>query len=71
MIDELIRELENTSVAKSKSLRQKMLVNDVNNNRYDVKSIFTRLMDDVGDKDDALPISQASRREEFLSKEQY
>ena len=72
MIDELIRKLENSPVAKSKSLRLKMLVNDVNKNRYRVKSIFTRLVDDAsGDKDDALPILKALVSEELLSKEQY
>ena len=71
MIHELIRKLENSPVAKSKWHRLKMLVNDVNKNRYRVKSIFTRLEDDMGDKDDALPILQALVREELLSEEQY
>ena len=72
MIEELIKKLENSPVAKSKSLRLKMLVNDINKNRYRVKSIFTRLIDDAsGDKDDALPILKALVREKLLSEEQY
>ena len=49
-----------------------MLVNDINKNRYRVKSIFTQLVDDAsGDKDDALPILKALVREKLLSEEQY
>ena len=70
MIDELIRELENSPVARSKHHRLKMLVNDVNRNRYRVQSIFTRL-DDASDKDDALTILKELVKEELLSEEQY
>ena len=41
MIDELIGELENSPIAKSKHHRLKMLLNDVNKNRHRVQSIFT------------------------------
>ena len=57
--------------SRSNIHRLKMLVKDIASNRYRVKSIFTRIADDMGDKDDALPILQALVREELLSKEQF
>ena len=62
MIDELIRELENSSIAKSKHHRLKILY-DVNKNLHWVPSIFTRL-DDASDKDDALTILKELVKEE-------
>ena len=51
-----------------KPLRLKKLVNDINKNRYRIKSIVTWLMDHAsGDKDDTLPVLQALKREELLS----
>ena len=70
MIDELIRELENSPIAKSKHHRLKMLLNDVNKNRHQVQLIFTRL-DDASDKDDALTILKELVKKELLSPEQY
>ena len=43
MIDELVKKLKNSLVLKSKSHRLKILVDDINKNRYRVKSILTNL----------------------------
>ena len=40
IIYDLLRELENSSIPLSKQLRLKMLVDDIDQNRYRVKSIF-------------------------------
>ena len=51
MIEDLMRELESSHILRSKQHRLKMLLNDIKNNRYRVKSILTRLNDADGDKD--------------------
>ena len=43
MINELRTAIENSSISKVKQHRLKMLVDDINNNRYRVRSILTRL----------------------------
>ena len=43
IVDELIRTLEGYPIAKSKHHRLKMLMDDINNNRHLVHSVFTRL----------------------------
>ena len=40
IIYNLLRELENSSIPLSKQLRLKMLIDDIDQNRYRVKSVF-------------------------------
>ena len=43
IIYDLLRELENSSIPLSKQLRLKMLIDDIDQNRYRVKPVFSRL----------------------------
>ena len=70
MIDEIMKTLEASPIAKTKQHRLKMLVDDITSNRYRLQSIFTRL-DDAQDKDDTLHILKELVKEELLSEEQY
>ena len=69
MIDELVKKLKNSLVLKSKSHRLKMLVDDINKNRYRVKSILTTL-NNVQEDDIKNALGRLAR-EELLSEEQY
>ncbi len=69
MIDELVKKLKNSLVMKSKSHRLKMLVDDINKNRYRVKSILTNL-NNVQEDDIKNALGRLAR-EELLSEEQY
>ena len=48
MINELRADIENSPITKLKQYKLKMLVDDINNNRYRVKSILTRLSNSQG-----------------------
>ena len=55
MIDELRVVIENSPVIKSKQLRLKMLVDDINDNRYRVRTTLTRLNNAKDEKDVKIP----------------
>ena len=71
MIDELIAAIENSSITKLKQHRLKMLVDDINKNRYRVKSILTTLNNAQEDKQDIKNALERLAREELLSEEQF
>ena len=52
MIDELRAAIENSPITKSKQRRLKFLVDDINKNRYRVKTILTTLNNAQEDKQD-------------------
>ena len=68
MINELRTAIESSSISKVKQHRLKMLLDDINNNRYRVRSILTRLSNS---QDDIKTIAKVLAREELLSKEQF
>ena len=68
MINELRAAVENSLITKLKQHRLKMMVDDINNNRYRVKSILTRVSNS---QDDIKNISEMLVREELLSEEQF
>ena len=68
MINKLRTAIDNSSISKMKPHRLKMLVDDINNNRYRVRSILTRLSNS---QDDIKTIANVLAREELLSKEQF
>ena len=68
IINDLLRELENSSIPLSKQMRLKMLINDIDQNRYRVKSIFNWL---DGAEDNEQDILKRLYREELSSEEQF
>ena len=70
MIEDLMRELESSHILRSKQHRLKMLLNDIKNNRYRVKSILTRLGDTHNKRDVEHALRQLAS-EDLLSDEQY
>ena len=68
IIYDLLRELENSSIPLSKQLRLKMLIDDIDQNRYRVKSVF-KWLDDA--EDNGQDILKRLFREELLSEEQF
>ena len=67
IINEIRAALENSPITKLKQHRLKMLVDDINNNQYRVKSIL-RLSNS---QDDIKNILEMLVREELLSEEQF
>ena len=55
MVEEAIRKLESSYIAKSKRYRLMILVNDIANNRHRIQSIFNRLLN-VEDKQNNLKL---------------
>ena len=69
IINDLLRELEKTSIPRSKHLRLQMLIDGIDRNRYRVKSIFNQL-DDAEDNEQKY-ILKRFLREELLSEDQF
>ena len=69
-INALLNQLENSRIPKSKQHRIKMLLDDIEKNRYRVEQIFQRLMD-VEDKEEMLTVLKTLFREGHLSGEQF
>ena len=69
-INTLLDQLENSKIPKSKQHRIRMLLNNIEKNRYRVEQIFQRLMD-AEDEDNMLHILKALVREGLLSDEQF
>ena len=69
-INALLNQLENSKIPKSKQHRIKMLLDDIEKNRYRVEQIFQRLMD-AEDKDGMLTVPKTLVREGHLSGEQF
>ena len=69
-INALLNQLENSKIPKWKQHRIKMLLDDIEKNRYRVEQIFQRLMD-AEDKDGMLTVLKTLVREEHLSDEQF
>ena len=69
-INALLNQLENSKIPKSKQHRIKMLLDDIEKNRYRVEQIFQRLMD-AEDKDGMLTVLKTLVREGHLSDEQF
>ena len=67
-IDELLNKLETSEIPKSNQHRIKMLLDDINKNRYRVEQIIQRLMD-AEDKDEMSTILQMLVRVGLLSDE--
>ena len=67
LIDELRAPIENSPITKSKQQRLKMLVDDINKNRYRLKSILTTLNNVQEDKQDIKNTLERLSREELLS----
>ena len=70
MMDEIIKMVEGSALAKSKQQRLRMVTGNFKSNRYRVHSVFLRL-DDVQDKDEMLFILKQLATEELLSPEQF
>ena len=71
MIDELRAAIANSPITKLKQQRLKMLIDDINTNRYRVKSILTALNNAQDDKQDVQNVLGRLAREELLSEEQF
>ena len=69
-INALLNQLENSKIPKSKQHRIKMLLDDIEKNRYRVEQIFQRLMD-VEDKEEMLTVLKTLVREGHLPYEQF
>ena len=69
-INALLNQLENSKIPKSKQYRIKMLLDDIEKNRYRVEQISQRLMD-TEDKDEMLTMLKTLVREGHLSDEQF
>ena len=69
-INPLLNQLENSKIPKSKQHRIKMLLDDIEKNRYRVEQIFQRLTD-VEDKEEMLTVLKTLVREGHLSDEQF
>ena len=69
-IFELRRSLESSNLKKSQQQRLKILLDDIQHNRYRVRSIFTRLKN-AQDERDITNIVEQLAREELISTEQY
>ena len=69
-INALLDQLENSKIPRSKQHRIKMLLDDIEKNRYRVEQIFQRLMD-AEDKDGMLTVLKTLVREGHLSDEQF
>ena len=69
-INALLNQLENSKIPKSKQHRIKMLLDDIEKNRYRVEQIFQRLMD-VEDKEEMLTVLKTLVHEGHLSDEQF
>ena len=69
-INALLNQLESSKIPKSKQHRIKMLVDDIEKNRYRVEQIFQRLMD-AEDKEEMLTVLKTLVREGHLSDEQF
>ena len=70
MVDEPRGKLEGSLITKSKQHRWKMLLNDINSNRYCVQTILTLLNYAQNARDISNNLEQPVR-EEMLSHEQY
>ena len=68
IIYDLLRELENSSIPLYKHLRLKMLIDDIDQNQYCVKSVFKWLDSGEGNEQDIL---KRLTREELFSEEQF
>ena len=69
-INTLLNQLENSNIPKSKQHRIKMLLDDIEKNRYRVEQIFQKWMD-VEDKEEMLHTLRRLVREGHLSDEQF
>ena len=67
---EIVKSIENSPIPLSKQQRLKILLNDIDENRYRVKSILTRL-GNARDEGDVANIAKQLVQEELLSLEQY
>ena len=70
MIEEILRRLEDSNIAKSSQQRFKTLLKDVENNRYRVHSVLTRLKEVEEDRDIKHVLQQLAK-EELLSEEEF
>ena len=70
MVEEAIRKLESSNIAKSRQHRLMILVNDIANNRYRIQSIFNHLVN-VQDKQYTLNILKLLCQDKLLSDEQF
>ena len=69
-IMDLCRTLTGSPVSRLKIIRLKMLLNDIDENRFRVTSILTRL-EEAEDEEDIVNTLEALRREDLISLEQY
>ena len=69
-INVLLKQLESSKIPKSKQHRIKMLLDDIEKNRYRVEQTFQRLMD-TENKDEMLHVLKTLVCEEHLSDEQF
>ena len=69
-INALLNQLDNSKIPKSKHHRIKILLDDIEKNRYRVEQIFQRLMD-VEDKEEMLTVLKTLVSEGYLSGEQF
>ena len=67
---DMCRKLENSSILLFKQQRLKMLLNNIDQTQYRVRTILTRLDDAETEEDIVYTLSQLAR-EELLSPEQY
>ena len=68
---DIIKELEFSPIEKSKRYRLEMLLNDIDKNRYRVKSILTRLDNAKDEEEDIDNTLKRLAQEELISTEQY